>query len=615
MKKQDGFTLVELLVTIALMLTVLGIAIVSIIKISDTKKEESYRLVKDQIITAAEQYFSTNSYYFENLTADNIIKVSLGRLVDDDYLNVTSNPITGRALNKCSYVKVSKKSDKINYEYIENADDIDENGNCAINSFIDVEPVIIFGSFDINPIGTKGDENWYKKNENFNSNGSFLDQISEKITNHNVGKYTPGVAIELTAIVKNSNYYIKSIKSDENEIYNSNIVSLADNNPYKSVIAYDINSYAETTDGKGKLVTYTVEYGEVENPETTLTITKEIPLKVDVDPPMCEAKVIGIKNSEGNYICYEPALAWTWNGKCLNCYCPSVSFSTSDLGSGIKKDLDEKFYNGTLLPRSLYNIGNNIDEEIIDVAGNVGRCKFDDDFSLIKPSKEIIETIVDIISGMEFCGNTIGNENWSKTGKYITQIFTDIGGNETQRKKIYANDEGNVTITSDKGTICTVPTKIDKTPPKLKEQPNSQTKRTISIGQYSNNGSTIKPQMNYTLEPIGNNTYEGWFCSVNKSGYASYKFSAPAVVDTGSGLPKSPYKVVEERINAKNKKIDSCLRTRNDNPCIITYKIYATDNVGNQALIETYKVHEGYINNGVSGGNYQSWCNGEIGKW
>ena len=134
MKKKNGFTLVELLVTIALMLMVLGIAIVSIIKISDAKKEESYRLVKDQIITAAEQYFSTNSYYFENLKPDNTIKVSLGRLVADDYLNVTSNPITGKALNKCSYVKVSKKSDKINYEYIENADDIDENGNCDMNS-------------------------------------------------------------------------------------------------------------------------------------------------------------------------------------------------------------------------------------------------------------------------------------------------------------------------------------------------------------------------------------------------------------------------------------------------------------------------------------------------
>ena len=48
MKKKNGFTLVELLVTIALMLMILGIANVSIIKVSDAKKQEAYEQVKKQ---------------------------------------------------------------------------------------------------------------------------------------------------------------------------------------------------------------------------------------------------------------------------------------------------------------------------------------------------------------------------------------------------------------------------------------------------------------------------------------------------------------------------------------------------------------------------------------
>ena len=58
MRNKKGFTLVELLVTIALMLSILAIAIVSFIGISNKKKKESYDLVKEQIITAAEQYFN-----------------------------------------------------------------------------------------------------------------------------------------------------------------------------------------------------------------------------------------------------------------------------------------------------------------------------------------------------------------------------------------------------------------------------------------------------------------------------------------------------------------------------------------------------------------------------
>ena len=53
MKNKNGFTLVELLVTITLMLTLLGLAIASYINVSNSKKREAWQMVKSQIETAA----------------------------------------------------------------------------------------------------------------------------------------------------------------------------------------------------------------------------------------------------------------------------------------------------------------------------------------------------------------------------------------------------------------------------------------------------------------------------------------------------------------------------------------------------------------------------------
>ena len=60
MSNKKGFTLIELIVTIAVMLSILTIAIVSFIGISNKKKQESYNAVKNEIITAAEEYFENN---------------------------------------------------------------------------------------------------------------------------------------------------------------------------------------------------------------------------------------------------------------------------------------------------------------------------------------------------------------------------------------------------------------------------------------------------------------------------------------------------------------------------------------------------------------------------
>ncbi len=116
MMNKKGFTLIELLVTIALMISILGIAIVNFITISNNKKEASWKEVQNQMKVAAQNYFETNEYL---LSGKDSATVSLGMLVSEDYLNVVTNPVTGKKLNKCSYVSVVKDKENggYNYEY------------------------------------------------------------------------------------------------------------------------------------------------------------------------------------------------------------------------------------------------------------------------------------------------------------------------------------------------------------------------------------------------------------------------------------------------------------------------------------------------------------------
>lgn len=113
-KKKNGFTLIELLVTIALMLSILGIAIITLVGASNRKKEEAWTSVKEQIETAAVEYLSSNEYLFEGLGDGGIASIPLQTLVELDYINKVTDPRTGKALNKCNYVEVTKSKYKYN---------------------------------------------------------------------------------------------------------------------------------------------------------------------------------------------------------------------------------------------------------------------------------------------------------------------------------------------------------------------------------------------------------------------------------------------------------------------------------------------------------------------
>lgn len=159
-KNNKGFTLIELLITIAIMLSLLAVAIVSFIKVSNAKKDESYELVKEQALTAGEQYFETNSYLFEGLTEGSEGVIPLGILVENDYLNKVTDPRTGKALSFCTYVKVVKENGKIKAK--EFIDDEDEDCNSSFSISVS-EPGAPEVSLNIE--GKEGSNDWYKEKD------------------------------------------------------------------------------------------------------------------------------------------------------------------------------------------------------------------------------------------------------------------------------------------------------------------------------------------------------------------------------------------------------------------------------------------------------------------
>ena len=182
MKKKNGFTLIELLVVIALMLSILGIAVVSLINTSNKKKKESWEQVKGQIETAAVEYFTANEYLFEGLQNGSIGTISVGKLVNEDYLNKITNPDTGKSVSMCALVNITKDGEKYNATFV-NTSTENQVTKCESNNIITVSepgaPEFEIKDVCENKNGSNEKQNGYCYSETFS-----VDNSKEKYKPH-----------------------------------------------------------------------------------------------------------------------------------------------------------------------------------------------------------------------------------------------------------------------------------------------------------------------------------------------------------------------------------------------------------------------------------------------
>lgn len=141
MKKNNGFTLMELLIVFGILSLILIIAIISITRLSKSKKEESKENTKEEAENAAEQYFSDNNYLLNDIEGNSWF-VTIGTLVENDYLNKVTDPKTGKSVDSCDLILIIKSSKGYVYKYYTKQEAINK-GYHIPNSCIMDKPLVV----------------------------------------------------------------------------------------------------------------------------------------------------------------------------------------------------------------------------------------------------------------------------------------------------------------------------------------------------------------------------------------------------------------------------------------------------------------------------------------
>ena len=358
MKNKKGFTLIELLVTIALMLSILTIAIVSFINISNKKKEEAYKLVQEQIITASEQYFDSNEYLFEGLVDGSSGIISVGKLVSEDYLNKVTDPRTGKSINYCNQVKVTKENGRYKSNFIESNETECESNNSIIVSepgAPGIELSFYKQDKDDERITVSNNDEWFNISK-LGENGKLGVKVTGKTKNN--GKIAGISRCSMDGKVSCTNY--NHVKNDS---------SFEDNDTFGSETNEKTVCY-KVTNISGK------------------SASKCVTAKVDTVKPTCSANIAG--GIVGN------------NGWYKGTPAPNVKFSATDNLSGMSDNYenDNKKLIVTEGKNKIYQ------KTYSDVAGNTCTISKTVSYDKTNPTCEIT------LAGKTNGGNKVDGVQW-----------------------------------------------------------------------------------------------------------------------------------------------------------------------------------------------------------
>lgn len=295
--KKTGFTLIELIVVIVIMTSILILAIVSINEVSKKNRNKAWEKVKKEVELAATDYYETNSYKLGTINnASGYARVSVQKLVEDDYLNIVIDPRTGKKVNYCNYVEVKVVNNEQIYQYKENLN----------NELCDIEEIIV-----VKEIGAPS-----------------IDVKMSKAATGNNGYYIEPVDVE-AYVSKNNNGDIKEIKySFNDEEYN--LLGLNDDNKYtvSAIDGKNVTVEFVVTNIHNNSATGMISYKkDTVKPEITSffakTTTKNynsnnIRLSWDIKDTLSGLGTINtnLKNNEGvNKWNKNGASSWTFNDK------------------------------------------------------------------------------------------------------------------------------------------------------------------------------------------------------------------------------------------------------------------------------------------------------------
>lgn len=354
-----GFTLVELIVVIALMISLLVIAIVSFVNISDSKKEESWELVKEQIETAAIDFFGANEYLFEGQEGQDVDGfVAVRRLVDDDYLGRVVDPRTGKTVDGCTYVEITRPagSSSIDATYIESDNpNIDSNIKNSCDTKGQLVSTTVAGAPKISVDILKSDkktvvdstEGWlnYEKlggstlyvrvTPKDNSSISELTVNGTKITAESDGKYyyqetKEGKGLSANIVASNNgkstNGSVNYNKDTVAPIFNINSVT-SKNSKYNDNDANVNVTYNDDTSGVKSVTINDVEKTNVTSTGATQSFAVTLGGSLDGENYPARGSAIDVAGNESNeesknyYVykdCSNKSTASTLSGTCSN---------------------------------------------------------------------------------------------------------------------------------------------------------------------------------------------------------------------------------------------------------------------------------------------------------